>query len=76
MKQPLAQSRLRVLKRDQLEKLVIELAEELRGHVYTQGPDEDHEREVATAEEASEQGYQALAMAMDPTHDYVGMEAS
>lgn len=74
--QVLAQSRLRVLKRPELEKLVIALADELLSYTVVTPEDEDpcHERQVETAEEASEQGLQALAMAIDPTHDYVGME--
>lgn len=73
--QVLAQSRLRVLNRPELEKLCIELADELLGYTFVTPEDEDpcYERQVQTAEEASEQGLQALAMAIDPTHDYVGM---
>jgi len=66
-RKPLAQSRLRCLSRDQLEKLCIELAEDLRR--YTSITDTDMERYVETPEEASQEGLQSLAMAMDPSKE-------
>ena len=66
-RKPIARSRLRALDRPQLERLCVELAEDLRSLVWDENGDL-----VDTADQASEQGYQSLAMAMDPTHDYIG----